>query len=85
MAETTFDCHACTNEAYSQRFDAFYCLPHISTGKSPIKLIDMGGSKHGDRLVCDCFTTAPRPVVIYEAVSVFNDEHPCNEPEWEEE
>ena len=91
MSEYRFDCDACTNKAYSQRFsdefgfDAYYCLPQIATGKSPLVLHDMGGSKHGDYMTCDGYTTEPRPLAIYETVSVFNAEHPCNEPsDWGE-
>lgn len=83
MAEHRFDCQACTNKAYSIGYDARYCLPHISTGKSPLVLHSMGGSKHGDYMTCGRFTTEPRQVAIYEAVTVYDAEHPCDEPDWE--
>ena len=79
MAKYLFDCRKCTNTAYSLNHGLYYCLPTISTGKSPIELHDMGGTKAGDYLTCDRYTTEPRDLVIYEAVSVYNAEHPCNE------
>ena len=82
MAEYLFDCRECTNKAYSAQFDEYYCLPTIATGDSPIELHSMGGSKHGDYMTCDGYTTEPRPLAIYEAVSVFDFERPCNEPDW---
>lgn len=81
VARYEFDCRACTNKAYSQVYGHYYCLPDISTGKSPMEFHDMGGSKKGDYMTCAGFTTEPRPLAIYEAVSVFSAEHPCNEPE----
>lgn len=76
MARYEFDCHRCTNTAYSQKYAerdgcGTYCLPHISTGKSPIVFHDMGGTKAGDYFTCPEYTTEPRTVAIYEAVSVF--------------
>ena len=82
MAEYRFDCRECTNEAYSIGFDAYYCLPTIM-GEKTIELHDMGGTKNGDYLTCPKFTTEPRQVAIYEAVTVYNAEHPCDEPDWE--
>ena len=82
MAEYRFDCRECTNKAYSQRYDAYYCLPAIM-GEKTLELHDMGGSKHGDFMTCGRFTAEDRPIAIYETVTIYNAEHPCDEPDWE--
>lgn len=74
MADMRFDCGKCTNKAYSEVYsemygeDMIYCLPMISTGKSPIELHDMGGTKKGDYMTCNEYMTEPMPLAIYEAV-----------------